>query len=129
MLNRFNRLNRLRCSAIIPDSLIAIMVSIEHGFTSAPTQYRLYGRRDCNCNRGHWKIEEYVLICLKYSRCFVAYLWWIFRFFELDKASRTRGHILKLKKSRVVTDLRHFFTERVITFGIIWNNLLSKLKL
>ena len=42
-------------------------------------------------------------------------------FFELDKASRTRGHILKLKKSRVVTDLRqHFFTERVIN---IWNHL------
>ena len=44
-------------------------------------------------------------------------------FFELDQSSRTRGHILKLKKSRVVTDLRqHFFTERVIN---IWNQLES----
>ena len=44
-------------------------------------------------------------------------------FFELDKSSRTRGHILKLKKSCVVTDLRqHFFTERVIN---IWNHLES----
>jgi len=42
-------------------------------------------------------------------------------FFELDKASRTRGHFLKLKKGRVTTDLRqHFFTERVIN---IWNHL------
>ena len=45
------------------------------------------------------------------------------KFFELDKSSRTRGHILKLKKSRVVTDLRKiFFTERVID---IWNHLES----
>jgi len=42
-------------------------------------------------------------------------------FFELDKASRTRGHFLKLKKRCVTTDLRqHFFTERVIN---IWNHL------
>jgi len=44
-------------------------------------------------------------------------------FFELDKFSRTRGHFLKLKKNRVVSDLRqHFFTERVVN---IWNHLES----
>ena len=42
-------------------------------------------------------------------------------FFELDTYGRTRGHLLKLKKGRVSTDLRqHFFTERVVN---IWNSL------
>jgi len=51
------------------------------------------------------------------------------KFFELDKSSRTRGHILKLKKSRVVTDLRKIFSRKeLLTFGTIWNHLLSKLK-
>jgi len=39
----------------------------------------------------------------------------------VDKSSRTREHILKLKKGRVATDLRqHFFAERVIN---TWNYL------
>jgi len=39
----------------------------------------------------------------------------------LDTYGRTRGHLLKLKKGRVSTDLRqHFFTERVVN---IWNSL------
>jgi len=45
----------------------------------------------------------------------------ISNFFELDTYGRTRGHLLKLKKGRVSTDLRrHFFTERVVK---IWNSL------
>jgi len=30
-------------------------------------------------------------------------------FFEIDSASRTRGHPWKLKKKRINTDLRHYF--------------------
>jgi len=42
-------------------------------------------------------------------------------FFEIRQYDRTRGHSLKLHKSRVQTDLRqHFFTERIIN---IWNSL------
>jgi len=36
-------------------------------------------------------------------------------FFEFDKFNRTRGHILKMMKGRVATDVtQHFFTERFI---------------
>jgi len=39
-------------------------------------------------------------------------------FFEMSTYDRTRGHSLKLNKSRVRTDLRqHFFSERVINTG------------
>ena len=42
-------------------------------------------------------------------------------FFEMSTYDRTRGHSLKLNKSRVRTDLRqHFFSERVIN---TWNKL------
>jgi len=42
-------------------------------------------------------------------------------FFEIRQYDCTRGHSLKLHKSRVRTDLRqHFFTERIIN---VWNSL------
>ena len=42
-------------------------------------------------------------------------------FFVLDTDSRTSGHLWKLKKQRMNTDLRrHFFSERIINW---WNKL------
>jgi len=41
-------------------------------------------------------------------------------FFELSHNERTRGHSLKLHKKRVMTDLRHFFLDRIVNK---WNSL------
>ena len=41
-------------------------------------------------------------------------------FFELSHNERTRGHSLKLHKKRVMTDLRHFFSDRIVNK---WNLL------
>ena len=63
---------------------------------------------------------------MKYSKRFMSYLicgghWYIFWIGQIQSYSKT-FIILKLKKGRVVTDLRHFFTETVIN---IWNHLAS----
>ena len=41
-------------------------------------------------------------------------------YFEFDTNRRTRGYSLKLKKKRFNTELRHFFTDRIIN---LWNSL------
>jgi len=42
-------------------------------------------------------------------------------FFEFSSLDRTRGHSLKLKKNRFRIELRqHFFSERVLIYGINW---------
>jgi len=41
-------------------------------------------------------------------------------FFERSHYDRTRGHSLKLRKNRVLTDLRqHFFSERIVKLMIV----------
>jgi len=102
----------------------ALIESIQRRFTRMLPSFRTFSYEERLMKLGLWTLEDRRIradLVEVYKMVYGLSSVRLNTFFEFSSLDRTRGHSLKLKKNRFRTELRqHFFTERVLIYGINW---------